>query len=142
MDMIFYRFDRSGGDDLWFRFGDQFDYRGGVGHQLYARAGEDFCFDLSLSARAEIEPGFTIDFYLTQGYDTLRTAVTLPLGAHTAGEPIDLAPCIPVPPDTPPGPHHLRTRIAQPAPGGSLPLLEHGDIYWGDVLIFALVSVE
>ncbi|HLV37045.1 MAG TPA: glycosyltransferase family 39 protein [Spirillospora sp.] len=141
MDMLFYRLDKSGGDDLRFQFGDLLEYRGGIQHQLYAHPGEDFCFRLSLTALADIAGKHHANFYLTQGYNTLRAETTVDLGPHPAGAIIDLAPCIPVPADTPAGPHHLRLRIHNPESGQSLPLLEHGDLYWGDVLIFALVHV-
>lgn len=141
MDMIFYRLDIGAGADLQFRFADQWRYDGGIRHHLYAVPGADFCFTLALTALADIPPGSAVDFELTQGYGTVRAKITQALGAYAGGETAELAPCIPVPADNPAGPHHLRARIYDPA-GGALPLLEGDDaLYWGDVLIFALVSV-
>lgn len=140
MDMIFYRLDSGEAGDLAFRFADQWRYDGGIRHHLYAVPGEDFCFSLSLTALANIAPGSTIDFELTQGYGTVRAKITQDLGTYAAGDTAELTPCIPVPPDNPAGPHHLRARIYY-ANGQALPLLEGDDLYWGDILIFALVSV-
>lgn len=140
MDMIFYRLDSGAVGDLQFRFADQWGYDGGIQHHLYAIPGEDFCFTFNLTALAEIAPGSTIDFELTQGYGTVRAKITQDLGAYAAGETAELAPCIPVSADNPAGPHHLRARIYD-ANGQALPLLEGDDLYWGDVLMFALVSV-
>ena len=140
MDMIFYRLDSGAAGDLDFRFADQWRYGGSIRNHLYAIPGEDFCFTFNLTALAGIPIGSTIDFELTQGYGTVRQKITQDLGAQTAGNKVELMPCIPVPADNPAGPHHLRARIYDSA-GRALPLLEGDDLYWGDILIFALVSV-
>lgn len=140
MDMIFYRLDSGAAGDLEFRFADQWRYDGSIRNHLYAIPGEDFCFTFSLTALSDIPTGSTIDFELTQGYGTVRAKITQDLGAYAAGDTAELAPCIPVPADNPPGPHHLRARIYD-SNGRALPLLEGDVLYWGDILIFALVSV-
>lgn len=141
MDMVFYRFDSGPADDLSFHFGDQLVYDGGIRHELYAVPGDDFCFNLSLTTQVDLPPGYTIDFYLTQGFDTLRAATTLDIDAAAADDPIQLMPCIPIPANSPAGPHHLRMRIYEPQGQQSLPVLEAGTVYWSDVLMFALVHV-
>jgi 4-amino-4-deoxy-L-arabinose transferase-like glycosyltransferase len=140
MDMIFYRLDSGAAGDLDFRFADQWHYEGGIRHHLYAIPDEDLCFTFNLIALADIAPGSSIDFELTQGYGTVRQKIRLDLDTYAAGDTAELAPCIPVSADNPAGPHHLRARIYD-ASGGALPLLEGDDLYWGDVLMFALVSV-
>lgn len=142
MDMVFYRFDRSGGDDLWFGFGDLLEYRGGIQHQLYAHPGEDFCFEMQMQAALELPPGYAVDFSLTQGYDTVRARTMLTLDPAAAGAQISLAPCIPLPAETPAGPHHLRVRVYEQAGGHNLPLLENGTLYWSESLVMALVHVS
>lgn len=140
--MIFYRFDRGKGDDLHFRFGDLLGYDGGIQNHLYARAGENFCFKVELQALADVADDYAIDFYLTQGYGTIRALTTLRPGAYAAGQPIDLAPCIAMPADTPAGPHHLRMRAYNPANNQPAPVIEGDKVYWGAEIILALVSVE
>jgi uncharacterized membrane protein len=141
MDMLFYRFDRGPSSDLGFRLGDLLVYQGGIRHELYARPGEPFCFTLELMALAAVPPGYAVDVYLTQGYNTLRAGTTLDLGTYDAGEAIPLAPCLALAADHPAGPHHLRLRVYRPDTGAALPLLERGEVYWGDVLMLALVHV-
>lgn len=141
MDTVFYRFDRDTGDTLHFQFGDVLAFDSGIEHHLYARAGEDFCFDVSLTARDAVPAGMMLEMYLTQGYSTLRAQESITFGPYGEGNVVALSPCIPVPADTPAGPHHLRLRIYQPS-GQALPLLEHNNLYWGDVLVMALVSVD
>ncbi len=84
MNMIFYRFDAGEGDNLHFRFGDDVAYDGGIGHRLYARAGEPFCFHTSLTALRPLE-NEKIEWQLTQGYGTVRTALSTEIG-HTPPE--------------------------------------------------------
>ncbi len=140
MNMIFYRFDHSGGDDLRFRFGEVLNWEDGIGHQLYARRGEPFCLDVRLRASQPIDSSYALALALTQGYDTQRAAQTFPLATAEVGAMLDLAPCIDVPADNPPGPHHLRVQIVHD--GAALPLIEADNLYWSDELFMAQVSVE
>jgi len=139
MNLIFYRFDSGIGDNLHFRFGDRLTYEGGIGHQLYAQAGEPFCFDANLTALKPLE-NEKIEWQLIQGYGTVRTALSTEIGAHPAGETINFSPCIDIPLDSPPGPHHLRMSIiVDDAP---LPLIESENLYWSEQLVLAQVSVS
>jgi Dolichyl-phosphate-mannose-protein mannosyltransferase len=138
MNMIFYRFDAGAGDLLNFRFGDALAYDSGIGHQLYARAGEPFCFDTSLTALKSLESE-KIEWQLTQGYGTVRAALSAEIGSHPAGEAINFSPCIEIPLDTPLGTHHLRMSIMDDAP---LPVIESENLYWGEQLVLAQVSVS
>lgn len=140
MDTVFYRLDQAGGAPPRWRFGDLLDYTGGIGHQLDARAGEPFCFTLRLVYRTAPPANAALRLALTQGYDTVRAAATLPLPSGAAGDAVTLPACIDVPAGNPSGPHHLR---AQALVGGApLPLLEDGSLYWGETLFIALVSVS
>ena len=140
MDAVFYRFDRASAEPLRWRFGDLLDYTGGVGHRLYARAGEPLCFDLALAYRAAPPAGAELALTLTQGYDTVRAAAAVALPPGAAGAELALPACIAVPADSPAGPYHLRAQAL--VSGAPLPLLEAGALYWGETLFVALVSVE
>lgn len=138
MNMIFYRFDVGEGSHLHFRFGDALAYEGGIGHHLFARAGEAFCFNTKLTALSPLGAE-KIEWQLTQGYDTVRALLLTEIGSYAAGEAVNAAPCIDIPPDSPPGPHHLRMRVINQTP---LPLIESENLYWGDQLVLAQVSVS
>ena len=56
MTMVFYRFDKGEGDHLKFRFGNLLAYEGGIQHQLFAQAGEDFCFEIAFDRTGETWP--------------------------------------------------------------------------------------
>jgi uncharacterized membrane protein len=139
MNMIFYRFDSGRGDSLHFRFGDALNYEGGIGHQLYARAGEQFCFEVNLVALKPLDEQLQIEWQLTQGYGTVRARTIMPIGIHQTRETFSLKPCIDVPLDNPPGPHHLRMSVNDTM---ALPLIESENLYWDSQLIVGLVSVE
>lgn len=140
MDAVFYRFDQAGGAPPRWRFGDLLDYTGGIGHRLDARAGAPFCFTLRLVYRSAPPADAALRLALTQGYDTVRAASTLPLPPAAPGDTLALPACIDVPAGSPAGPHHLR---AQALVGGApLPLLENATLYWGETLFIALVSVS
>lgn len=140
MTTLFYRLDWGAGDWLRLRFGEHWTVNSETGQHLFANVGEDFCFPLSLEALEPTTQPYTLDIALTQGYDTRRSALQIPLPQPDSTGFIEFIPCLPVPADAPAGPHHLRLRLLvndQP-----LPLLEGPDgLYWGDVLILALVSV-
>lgn len=140
MDTVFYRFDRDGGEPLRWRFGDLLEYTGGIGHQLDARAGEPFCFDVRFVYRAAPPEGAALRLALTQGYNTVRAAASLPLPPGAAGDALTLPACIDVPAASPAGPHHLRAQAL--VSGALLPLLENDALYWGETLLVALVSVS
>lgn len=138
MDTVFYRFDQDGGAPLRWQFGDLLDYTGGVGHRLYARAGEPFCFDLRFTYRAALPDAAALRLTLTQGYDTVRAAAQVALPPGAAGSAVTLPACLDVPAANPAGPHHLRAQVT--VDGSPLPLLEAGALYWGDTLIVAQVA--
>jgi 4-amino-4-deoxy-L-arabinose transferase-like glycosyltransferase len=141
MTTLFYRLDWGAGDWLRLRFGDSWAMNSETGQHLFANAGEDFCFPLSLEALTpDSDSDYTLDLALTQGYDTPRAALQIPLPVADSDGLIETTACLPIPADAPAGPHHLRLRLL--ANGQPLPLLEGPDgLYWGDVLILALVSV-
>lgn len=138
MDMIFYRFDRTG-DDLHFRFADVLAWTGGLGHEWYARVGELFCFELNLQTLQPINANYTLDVALTQGYNTRHVSQTIPLNAGAADTSIAVPVCLDIPPDILAGSHHLRLRVLyNDAP---LVLLEGENLYWSEELFIALVTV-
>jgi hypothetical protein len=139
--MLFYRFDAGPGDGLRFQIGDALAYDGGIGHELYAIPGEDFCFALDLEALRDFEPSYRADLTLTQGYAAVRAQASLDLESSSAGATLTLNPCLPVPTEAPAGPHHLRLRVVDSVTGRALPLLEADNLYWGETLVFALVHV-
>ena len=141
MNLVLYRFDSGAGDDLQFTFADRLAYNGGIRHQLFAVPGEDFCFTVTLDVLVDLERDYAADFYLTQGYGTIRSIITQSIGQPTAGEELTLESCLPISLDNPSGPHHVRMRVYHPETNQALPLLEQGEVYWSDELVFALVSV-
>lgn len=140
INMIFYRFDQDRGDNLQFHFGDTLAWKGGIGHQLYALAGEPFCFGMNFEALRPINGDYSVDVALTQGYNTRRAEQQLTLDSFDTGDEISLSPCITIPAANPPGPHHLRVRVLYN--GAPLMLLESENLYWSEELMPALVSVE
>lgn len=143
MNVIFYRFDADAQSALRFRFGDVLAYESGIGHQFYARAGEAFCppLDLRLTALKTLDEGWAAGLALTQGYNTLRARVDMPLNPADPGGDIALRPCLSVPPDTPPGPHHLRLVVYHQHDGQRLPLVEDETLYWGTELMLAVAHI-
>ena len=141
MNLILYRFDAEAGSDLQFTFANRLGYRGGIRNQLFAIPGADFCFTVTLDVLVDFDHDYAADFYLTQGYGTIRAITTQPIDRPTAGEVLTFDTCLPIAPDNPPGPHHLRLRVYHPTSNQALPLLEQGTVYWSDELVFALVSV-
>lgn len=138
MNMIFYRLDAGAGDNLHFRFDDALVYDGGIGHRLYARTGEPFCFHTTMTALKPLD-NEKIEWQLTQGYDTVRAALSAEIGAYSTGQSINFSPCIDIPLESPPGPHHLRMSVMHDTP---LPLIESENLYWGEQLVLAEVSVS
>jgi hypothetical protein len=141
MNMLLYRFDAGAGSDLQFTFADRLAYGGGIRNMLYAVPGEDFCFTVALEALVDFEREYAADIYLTQGYGTIRAITTQSIGQPGAGENLTFETCLPITADIPAGPHHLRMRVYDAMNHDALPLLEQGETYWGDELVFALVSV-
>jgi hypothetical protein len=141
MNLLFYRFDTMSGSDLHFTFSDLLAYEGGIQHRLFAVPGEDFCTSVTLNALADLEHEYAVDFYLTQGYGTIRAITTELIGQAAAGDTVRLNPCLPIAADNPTGPHHLRMRVYTPGSISALPLLEQGTVYWSEELVFALVGV-
>lgn len=140
MNMIFYRFDNANGTPLRFRFGDVLRWKGGIGHQLYARVGEPFCFSLRFDVLQPLDSRYTLDLALTQGYHTRRAGTALTFAAQAVGDEVRWSPCIDVPADNPSGPHHLRVRVLYN--DRPLPLMEGENQYWSEELMPAQVSVE
>jgi 4-amino-4-deoxy-L-arabinose transferase-like glycosyltransferase len=139
MNLIFYRFDSGTGDGLHFRFSDALAYDGGIGQQLYALTGAPFCFDMTMTALKPLE-NEKIEWQLTQGYGTVRAALTAEIGAHPTGDSIKFSPCIDIPSESPLGPHHLRVSIRDNSE--LFPLIESKNLYWGEQLVLAQVSVS
>jgi uncharacterized membrane protein len=141
MNLVLYRFDRGTGGDLRFDFADFLAYDGGIRHVLYALPGEDFCFTLALAVLKDFAQPFAVDYYLTQGYGTIRALQTEAIGQPAGGMTLNLQPCLPIAPDAPSGPYHLHLRIYNQSSGQTLPLLENGETYWSDSLVLGLVHV-
>jgi hypothetical protein len=132
---------------LRLRFGDLLRYDGGIGHQLYARAGERYCLPvtLQLTTLKPLEDGSSAGVYLTEGYNTLRARWDTPLGAHGAGETFILSPCLDLPVDLMPNNDHLRLIVYQGNDLNRQPVIEGGDasnLYWGTEIIFAEVRLD
>lgn len=156
INVVFYRFDLPSAlgdglnplaqDHLRFQFGDLLAYTGGIGHQLYVRAGETFRLSvpLTLTTLQPLNSSYTVGVYLTEGYNTQRARWDMPLPAHQSGETITLMPQWTLPADLPPGIDHLRLIVYQGDPASNrLPLLESDQrLYWGTELIFAEVIVD
>jgi len=146
-NILFYRFDQIGDDvsPLQFRFGDVLALDTGIGHQLFARLGESFCFHVPMIAQADVDDAYDAVVYLTQGYHTVRAAWRGAIGTHTQGDAFTLSPCIDIAPDSPRGPYHIRLAIERRGTAERLPLLEgppHESRFWGYAFIMGVVSVD
>lgn len=145
MSGLFYRFDRSQSSaSLIFEFDGLLRYTGGVGHRLYVRAGEALCWDFPFLALDDPGTAYSLEFSLTQGFQTVRASSSLPLPSLTRGEAFSAAPCINLPADAPRGPYHLRISLKS-AEGELVPLVENGGdqaLFWAYFMIPAWVSVE
>jgi hypothetical protein len=148
VNMVFYRFDRDTPGDLRFRFGDTLRYVSGpgAGQQLAVRPGAELCVNLELAALQPLGDQYSYGLHLVnlEG-DAAGAGIDSGLGIHEAGDTIFLAPCLSIPPETPPGAYHLELVVYKWATVQRLMLLEDGGgdpLAWGDALMLAAVRVN
>jgi hypothetical protein len=147
VNMVFYRFDPGEGGDLSFRFGDWLRYMSGPGadEHFSVRAGTSICVEMAFEALAPLDDAYSAGLHLVD--ITGSTSVAQwdgGLGAPEVGDSIDIAPCINIAADVPPGYYHLEMVVYGWADQKRLPLFEDsGDpaLLWGDVLMLAAVDV-
>ncbi len=148
VNMIFYRFDTDMPGDLRFRFGDTLRYVSGPGADrlLITRAGGDLCVRLELEALQPLQNEYSYGLHLVDiTGQTTAAGVDAGLGIRDAGDIITLAPCLSIPPETPPGTYHLELVIYEWATVKRLILLEDGGgspLAWGDVLSLGAITVR
>ncbi len=147
VNMIFYRFDQGKGGDLGFRFGDLLRYVSGPGadRQLTVQAGNQLCVNIKLKALAPLDGAYSAGLHLIDLTGTTNLAAwDGGIGTAGTGDPVNLSPCISIPPNTPVGHDHLELVIYNWSNLKRLPLIEDGggrDVSWQDVLMLAAVDV-
>jgi hypothetical protein len=154
VNMIFYRFDHrfdyrfdvGGRGDLRFRFGDLlgFDAGPGPGGEMGAHPGERVCVDLSFTTRLPLDGLYSAGVHVIDATGRSVAQWDGGLGVHEAGERITLAPCLDLPAALPPGVYHLQMNVYNWSNLERLPLIEdsaHPDVYFGDTLVLAALSV-
>jgi hypothetical protein len=131
--------------NLRFRFGDALRYEGRLLPDLpLFRPGEPFCPQVALAALRGLDGSHSFGLHLVNAAHTLVAQHDAGIGARAAGERVQLAPCLDLPADLPPGDYYLHLSVYTWADGERLPLLEGGaaDVSWGDALVLGAVTVE
>jgi hypothetical protein len=141
--MFFYRFDREGGDDLQFRFGDLLRYDGGVVDLKSARQGERICAEVSLTALAPVDGSYSVGVHLVHPAGVLMAQSDEGIGVLNPGERVSASRCLYLPADIEPGDYSLHLVIYNWATIERLPIIEGGvdGIFLGDALVFSTVTV-
>lgn len=141
--MFFYRFDREGGDDMQFRFGDLLRYDGGVVDPTSARQGERVCAEVNLTALAPVDGSYSAGVHLVHPAGVLMAQSDEGIGVLAPGEQVSVLRCLHLPADIEPGDYGLHLVIYNWATIERLPVVEGGadGIFLGDALVFSTVTV-
>jgi hypothetical protein len=138
--MFFYRFDREGGDDLQFRFGDLLRYDGGTVDSRSARPGDLVCADVELTALAQVDGAYSAGVHLVDAANVLRAQHDEGIGVLEPGEQAHISRCLRLPADIEPGDYALHLVVYNWATVERLPVVE-GGVSWGDALVFSSLTV-
>jgi hypothetical protein len=139
-NLLVYRFDAGDTGDLRFRFGDQIAFEGRIGVQVGAAPGESVCFELPLRALAVLDNTYSAGLHVLTHERSVMTQFDGGLGSHADGESLTFAPCVTLPPNTPPGAYHLVFVIFDWRTGQNLPVFENG-LVWGDMVILGAITL-
>jgi hypothetical protein len=141
--MLFYRFDREGGEDLRFRFGDLLSYDGGVVDTPSARQGEQVCAEVDLTALTQVDGSYSAGVHLVHPASVLMAQSDEGVGVLEPGERTRIQRCLRLPADIEPGDYSLHLVIYNWATIERLPVVEGGSdgVSWGDALVFSTVAV-
>jgi hypothetical protein len=141
--MCFYRFDREGGDDLRFRFGDLLRCDGGVIDSTSARSGGQVCADVDLTALAPVDGSYSAGVHLVDPAGVLTAQSDEGIGVLEPGEQARVSRCLSLPVDIEPGDYSLHLVIYNWATVERLFVIEGGadGVFWGDALVFSTVTV-
>lgn len=149
-NMVMYRFDKQADAesvtwDLRFYSADKgrlLAYQSGIGHRYFAETGQDLCFPVQLEALQNLDDSWRLMLSLTQGYGTTRAQAEVGLSAFNQGDIFEETLCIPIPEDTPRGPHLLRIALVHES-GFHQPIVESDeDLFWGFFIGVAWVAVD
>jgi hypothetical protein len=141
-NMIFYRFDRAADDALNFSFGDSLRYDGTINLRETVKQGERLCLDLPLAVLNDLDGSYSAGLHVIAGYNVLLAQWDQGLETPRTGDALDLNACMDIPAETPLGEHHLYLMIYKwHNPDERLPVIEHGEFYWGDVLVIGTLEV-
>ncbi len=147
-NMIFYRFDRSSGNDLQFQFGERVRYVGGLlsDQVLSAQSGKPVCVDIELQTLTDIDNSFSVGLHLVDITGNINAAQwDKGFEPHKANEDVKLAPCLDIPDQVPAGSYHLELTLYNWSTLERLPVFETGSsktVGWGDVLMMQAVNIE
>ncbi|MBN1978874.1 MAG: glycosyltransferase family 39 protein [Anaerolineae bacterium] len=141
--MFFYRFDREGGDDPRFRFGDLLRYDGGLVDPTSVRQGEQVCAEVDLTALASVDGSYSAGVHLVNPVGALVAQADEGIGVLDPGEQVSALRCLHLPADIEPGDYSLHLVIYNWATIERLPVVEGGadGVFWGDALVFSKVTV-
>ncbi|MFL7793073.1 MAG: glycosyltransferase family 39 protein [Anaerolineae bacterium] len=141
--MLFYRFDREGGDDLRFRFGDLLRYDGGVINTTSTHQGGRVCAEINLTALGSVDGSYSAGVHLVHPAGVLMAQSDEGIGVLESGERARILRCLDLPADIEPGDYGLHLVIYNWATLERLPVVEGGadGVSWGDALIFSTVTV-
>ncbi len=146
-NIIFYRFEGRGANDLAFQFGEQLALvNAPTAEQLMAvQPGAEVCATLELRALQTIDERYSIGLHLVDWTGNRSIAGwDGGLGAHHAGDSFSLTPCLTVPSDALPGYHYLQWIIYDWSTLQRLPVIEASaepPLTWGEVMVLAAVDV-
>ncbi|MBI5960911.1 MAG: glycosyltransferase family 39 protein [Chloroflexi bacterium] len=147
-NFVLYRFEPGDTDDLFFQFGDLIAYRGAVGEQFVAHAGDTLCMELPLMAVAALPPEgrYSAGLHLVGDSNQVISQWDGGVGVYAAGENFILQPCLTIPDSTPGWDYHLVLVIYDWMTGDRLGLLDMANpaapVGWLDTLVIGVVKVR
>jgi len=147
-NMIFYRFDRGGGADLQFQFGQRVRYIGKLlaDQELITSPGKQLCVNIVLQTIDDIDNSFSVGLHLVDITGNINAAQwDVGFGPHPASENVALTPCLNISETVTAGPYHLELTLYNWSTLERLPVIETSGsvpVGWGDVLMMQAVEVK
>ena len=142
LNVLFYRFERSTGDGLHFRFGDVVRYDDDPMITYTTQPGTSLCIDpIQFTALRDLNDDFSVGIHLAQDHQAPISQWDGGLGLYEQDTSFELAECLDIPADAQPGNYHLRLVVYDWRMVQNEAVIAD-DVFWGEALIFAAVEIE